>query len=251
MNRRGTLLLVHGGFHGSWCWREWQPALSAQGWRCRPVNLPGHGPHRLPPDMFARLGIGDYAAALARAAVDDGGGACVLVGHSLGGLVVQAAQEKIKPRAIVLLATSPLRAVAGLARPPVPVGQPVPPPSRREMVRRWYSRPAAPAFGSYSRVHRMLRPESPTALNDCYLNRIDVPAARCPVLVIGSTLDERHERGEVDARTARYHRDAMLYLDSNHGHAMCLEEDSMPIVRVITNWLAQTVPVGTRRIGRP
>ena len=109
------------------------------------------------------------------------------------------------------------------------------------MIKRWYHRPAAPEFGSLSQIHQMLQPESPAALNDCYLNRIDAPPARCPVLVIGSALDERHERGEVDARTARYHR-ATLHLDSSHGHAMCLEEDSMPIIRMITSWLDTVVP---------
>lgn len=230
---------MHGGFHGSWCWRGWQRLLTARNWDCLPVSLPGHDRHRLAASTFARLGIADYAAAVAGTAAGVEGP--VLIGHSLGGLVIQACQRQIAPRAMVLLTTSPVQAVARSTRPPVPPGRLVLPPGRREMIQRWYRRPVAPEFGSFGAIHRLLQPESPAALNDCYRNRIDAPRARCPVLVIGSALDERHERGEVDARTARYHR-ATLHLDSSHGHAMCLEEDSMPIVRVITSWLDTVVP---------
>jgi pimeloyl-ACP methyl ester carboxylesterase len=37
---RRNVLLVHGAWHGSWCWERLAPELSAQGWNVATVDLP-------------------------------------------------------------------------------------------------------------------------------------------------------------------------------------------------------------------
>ncbi len=37
---RGNLLLVHGAWHGSWCWDLLVPELVARGWTPSAVDLP-------------------------------------------------------------------------------------------------------------------------------------------------------------------------------------------------------------------
>ena len=70
-----TFCLVHGAWHGAWCWERLIPELEALGHSAVAVDLPSHEPD---------AGFAEYAAALAPAAE----GADALVGHSLSGLTI-------------------------------------------------------------------------------------------------------------------------------------------------------------------
>lgn len=81
------LLFVHGAWHGAWCWERVLPYVAARGHDGYAVSLRGHGGS--PPRRSLRLTtLGDYvedvAAAVARVGRDP-----ILVGHSMGALVVE------------------------------------------------------------------------------------------------------------------------------------------------------------------
>ena len=84
-----TFILVHGAWHGAWCWRHVVPALAARGHRVLAPDLPGHGADPAPP---AAQNLDDYANRV-RELLAGGDEPVVLVGHSLGGLVVAAVAE--------------------------------------------------------------------------------------------------------------------------------------------------------------
>jgi pimeloyl-ACP methyl ester carboxylesterase len=73
-----TFGLVHGGFHGGWCWDRLIPELAARGHEAVAMDMPID-------DADATLS--DYVASVvdALAAVEE---PVVLVGHSMGGLVI-------------------------------------------------------------------------------------------------------------------------------------------------------------------
>jgi pimeloyl-ACP methyl ester carboxylesterase len=240
------LLLVHGGFHAGWYWTVWGPALAARGWRCAAVDLPGHGGSRLSGGRLARQSVRDYAAAVRRAA-DALGPGCVLVGHSLGGLVAQVVGSAGRIAAQVLVCPSPLAAVARLRFPLVPTGRPVPPPDLEGMRSRWFRRPPHKAVGNLGAVHRRLGPESPVALNERYTNQVDAPRSTCPTLVIGTQADPRHEDGRLERRTAAYHRDADLLMHASHGHDLCVEEGTEEVLGQVAAWLEEQSPHRHRR----
>lgn len=73
-----TLGLVHGGLHGAWCWSLLIPELEKLGHRAVAVDLPITDP---------QAGGLAYATA-ARDAFQDCPDDMVLVGHSMGGLVI-------------------------------------------------------------------------------------------------------------------------------------------------------------------
>ncbi|MGA0961421.1 MAG: alpha/beta hydrolase [Ilumatobacteraceae bacterium] len=80
-----NVLLVHGAWHGAWCWAPLQQALDEMGISSHAIDLPGHGisPHPLG-DLH-----GDAAAvveALNTLPTDT-----LLVGHSYGGAVISQA----------------------------------------------------------------------------------------------------------------------------------------------------------------
>jgi pimeloyl-ACP methyl ester carboxylesterase len=82
-------VLVHGSWQGAWCWREVVTRLEAQGHRAVPIDLPGHGADRTPPESVT---LQNYTDAIVDAVrrLDE---PPILVGHSLGGIVSLAAEE--------------------------------------------------------------------------------------------------------------------------------------------------------------
>ena len=89
-----TFVLVHGAWHGAWCWRRLVPLLAAAGQNVLAPDLPGHGADPAPP---AGQGLADYVARVLQV-IASCDGPVVLVGHSLGGLVVAAVAEAMPER---------------------------------------------------------------------------------------------------------------------------------------------------------
>jgi pimeloyl-ACP methyl ester carboxylesterase len=77
---RPTLVFVHGGWHGSWCWAPVRQILEERGWATVAVELPTvHAADK------AALGMTADADAV-RVAVDAVDGDVVVVAHSYGGV---------------------------------------------------------------------------------------------------------------------------------------------------------------------
>jgi len=82
-----SFLLVHGAWHGGWCWDRLAPHLAAAGHRVQSPDLPGHGEDRTP---RWRVTLSHYVEAvheIARAEAEP----VIAVGHSMGGLVLSQA----------------------------------------------------------------------------------------------------------------------------------------------------------------
>lgn len=82
------IVLVHGAWSTGATWAALAPLLEAAGHAVTALTLPGHGDDPTPPDQ---VGLSDYAAHVAQ--VLRAGPPAVLVGHSMGGMVISAAAE--------------------------------------------------------------------------------------------------------------------------------------------------------------
>ena len=83
------VVLVHGAWHGAWCWSAVQARLDQRGIASLAVDLPGHGASSEPLG-----GLHDDAAAVTALLdhlADRNTGPVVLVGHSYGGAVITQA----------------------------------------------------------------------------------------------------------------------------------------------------------------
>ena len=103
---RIPILFVHGAYVGAWCWEEhflgW---FAAHGFPAYAVSLRGHGASA-GRERLDRFGISDYADDLA-GAVAQLPRPPVLVGHSMGALVVQKYLEQAGAPAAVLACPVP------------------------------------------------------------------------------------------------------------------------------------------------
>ena len=84
-----TFLLIHGAWHGGWCWERLVPELEARGHAAHAPALPGHGGDPADP---AGVGLDDYVERVA-STLRELPEPAMVVGHSMGGMVVSAAAE--------------------------------------------------------------------------------------------------------------------------------------------------------------
>lgn len=105
-SRKAPLLFVHGAWHGPWCWDEhFLDFFAARGYRSLAVSLRGHGKSPAPKRMRF-CSIADFVDDVASVA-DSLPEPPLVIGHSLGGFVVQKYLESHEAPAAVLLASAP------------------------------------------------------------------------------------------------------------------------------------------------
>lgn len=85
-----TFLFVHGAWHAGWCWETIEPPLQKLGYGTIAPDLPGHGIRKEP---IADQTLDSYADDIVRL-LDQQPEPVILVGHSMGGVVVTMAAER-------------------------------------------------------------------------------------------------------------------------------------------------------------
>lgn len=204
------IVLIHGAWHGPWCWDDVAAELRSRGHEVQAVTLPGHdhpGDHRR---IWNR--ISQYVDAV-DTAVADLSAPPMLVGHSMGGYTVQRYLETKTAAAGVLVASVPWR---GTLRPNLRAIRRRPRPTLLAAMTLDYSRmvadaglvrelfftPETPDDTVASAVAR-LQNESALAINTMAARRIRTGKITTPMFVIGAEGDavfsvaEQHELGEV------------------------------------------------------
>jgi pimeloyl-ACP methyl ester carboxylesterase len=90
-----TFVLVHGAWHGGWCWRRVADLLAAKGHRVFAPTLTGLGErsHLLDAKVGLDTHIDDVVNVIKWERLSD----VVLVGHSYGGVIISGVAEKVLP----------------------------------------------------------------------------------------------------------------------------------------------------------
>ena len=89
-----TFVLVHGAWHGAWCWRRVARLLAANNHEVFTPTLTGvaERSHLLKPDIDLDMQILDVVNEMQWRQLTD----VVLIGHSYGGMVVSGVAEKME-----------------------------------------------------------------------------------------------------------------------------------------------------------
>lgn len=231
--KRTPLLMVHGAFHGWWAYRRWLGTFAALGFPSYALSWRGHeGSAPLTSQQLCATGMADYADDVqsAMAAI---GEPLVVIGHSLGGLVAQmVAARSPNVRALVLVGSAGPAALGATRDFEWPENTPLmfpPDRMRRSMFHEIDD-------GEFAAIYGRLVPESPRALNESGLARIDIPrdAIRAPVLIVGTQYDGigLHKS---EAIAAHYGADLVDVPGTSHD---CLVEDAgLDAAHEVLRWL--------------
>ena len=84
-----TYVLIHGSWHGAWCWEKVVALLEERRHRVVAPDLPGHGQDETPPSEVTLRSCADSVCAV----LDSLEEPAILVGHSTGGHVITQAAE--------------------------------------------------------------------------------------------------------------------------------------------------------------
>lgn len=95
-------ILLHGAWHGSWCWKYIVPELTAQGHTVMAPDLPGHGENTLPFEEITLATYVDYVSAI----MDKLDQPVTLVGHSMAGIILSQLGENIPDQIAQLIYVS-------------------------------------------------------------------------------------------------------------------------------------------------
>ncbi|PSR54991.1 hypothetical protein AHMF7605_16510 [Adhaeribacter arboris] len=94
-----TYLFVHGAWHGAWCWDKVIPLVQAKGHTAIAIELPGHGQDI---ERTSEVSLKDYVNAVMKTA-NEQEGEVLLVGHSMAGMVISQAAEKLGSKKVSAL----------------------------------------------------------------------------------------------------------------------------------------------------
>ena len=94
--QRKTFVLVHGTWHGGWCWVRVADRLRAQGHRVITPTATGCGEraHLIEPDTGLETHITDILAAIEWEELDE----VILIGHSFSGITITGVADRIPER---------------------------------------------------------------------------------------------------------------------------------------------------------
>ncbi len=246
------LLFIHGAYTAAWCWAEhFLPYFAQAGFNCQALSLSGHGASRRR-DHLDSYSVDDYLNDVAEVAallpVPP-----VLIGHSMGGFVVQKYLEHHPAAAAVLICSVPPQGLAASAfgmlfsRPNLFVdlnglmsGGHVALSSLQEAL---FAQPVS--MDDLGRYVRLAQPESHRAIWDMMLLNLPniqrviehLPRQREDLRVMGAELDLIIPTSLVEMTARSYGVNAKLY--PGMGHGLMLERDWKIVAQDLIDWLGE------------
>ncbi|MFL0206897.1 alpha/beta hydrolase [Aquirufa sp. 2-AUSEE-184A6] len=231
-----TIVFVHGMAHGAWCWEEhFIPYFEKLGYNCVAFDLPGHevqGSTRR-----ISYSLGDYVKALHRV-VADLEAPPIIIGHSMGGMILQHFLKTGTCKKAVLLGSVPPEGVlAASFRVLLRYPGVIPYLISRDLV------------GAFTRFPKLI-------LNDPALSERYAPLmcaesfvaylglmlpfhhrTSVPLLVVGGSADGLITIQEF-ANTAKLYK-AKLEIIKGGSHDLMLDKDFEKTAEVIKSWLEE------------
>ena len=93
---RKGIILVHGSFHGGWCWERVAPALKKQGFRVYTPTLPGLAEND--GHDVRKITLNDHISAVVELIDQERVDEVVLVGHSHAGFVITGVVDRVRSK---------------------------------------------------------------------------------------------------------------------------------------------------------
>lgn len=230
-----TIVFVHGMCHGAWCWEEYFiPYFEQLGYHCIAFDLPGHAQQGS--TKAIHFSLDDYVNALADI-VDRLEEDPIIVGHSMGGMILQKFLAKGRCKKAILMSSVPPSGVLL--------------PSLRVLINHpgafkyLFQANLLGVFKRYPHLMFSLHVRSAYYANKmcsesfwAYLQLL-IPIGRLkkrmPMLVMGGTEDQLISVSEFEQTAKKY--GAKLSLLEGGSHDLMLESDCQKYVDAIHSWI--------------
>ncbi len=247
------IVLVHGSCHTAECWHHFQEAFAQAGYRSLAINLRGHG-NSYGREALLRTRLQDYVSDVEQVVIEKVSRPFVLVGHSVGGYVVQSylyQADLPRPAGAVLLASPTITqvqrvrpdlksvlpysglflrmAITGNARALYPTPK---------ETRRWFFTPDTPQE-IVDDCFRHLQDDSIRASFDSSRlpspEKQGRPPGETPMLLLGADRDTFFPPSSIQASASAYNADAMIFL--NRGHDLMLDQGWKEVADYMVQWM--------------
>lgn len=238
------ILFIHGGFYAAWSWEFFLPYFAKNGYTSHALSLRGHG-NSEGAENLRWTSLSDYVSDVVQV-VKQLGQPPVLIGHSMGGMIVQKYLESYQIPAAVLLASAPPSGLVPLVlriftRYPLEF-------IKANLTLNLYNLMADPdrfrsLLFSQDIPEKELREHHSQISNESYRAFVDMmflnlPRPKkikpTPLLVLGAKDDFMVTAREVEATARVYDTQAIF---SGVGHTMILEKDWQSVADQILDWL--------------
>lgn len=240
------LLFVHGAYVGGWCWGEnFLPYFAALGYRTHAIDLCRTGRGFTP-----SASLSDYLGALEKAVMALGESP-VLIGHSMGGYLVQKYLSQHPAQAAILMASVPPQ---GLVPATAWLALTNPLLFQQLQMMQWFGPGVVFALYGVNGGRRPLfsphladdmvmkyaaraQQESPQAIFEMTLPLHSRAVDTAPVnaLVMGARLDSLMPASAIHATARKFDTEAVFIPEL--GHAMMLDHHWQDAAAVIQDWL--------------
>jgi pimeloyl-ACP methyl ester carboxylesterase len=240
------LLFIHGAWHAAWCWEYFLDFFAEKGYHAFAVSLRGHGGSASSKKLRG-CSLADFLDDVKSAAATLPARP-VVIGHSLGGLIVQKYLESNAAPAGVLMASAPPQ---GSRRFTMQVMRRYPWFTARSLVtgdaaygfttpvvaRELFFSARTPECDVVRHAARLGNESHRVSLDALFLNLPKPQRVTTPLLVLGAEHDGCITRAEVNATAAAYGTVAEFF--AGMGHDMMIEPGWEEVAARIESWLTE------------
>ena len=235
-DKKGTIVFCHGAWHDARCWQPtMMPFFAEQGYDCIAPSYRNHGQSEAEGSLKFRR-ISEYVADIQSVVSELGGQRVCLIGHSMGGLVVQKFLEKYPDRidkAVLLSSVPPhgawratlknaahyplsfLKANATLSLYPF-IDTP------EKFRKHFYTEGVAE--GDLQQLFAQAQDESFAAFLDMLVLNLPKPSKiKTPIMVIGGGKDYIFSKSDILKTAKAYNTTALIF--ENEAHNLFLEQN--------------------------
>ena len=233
------LLFQHGAWHGAWCWDLWMGYFASLGYEVHAISLPGHGKSSQNKHINLYM-LQNYVDVLAEE-IEKVSPKPVVIGHSMGGAIVQRYLETHQLPGAVLLATLPSSGMFMMTarfarRHPLDTLIQIltlnlsfkTPEIAQELFLNPKTEIDVPAF------HKRLVREA-MGLQRLWFPLTKVNAEKTPVLVVGAEKDNIFTVEEQKATAKKYNAPCVII--KNQAHNLMMESAWRETADVVNDWL--------------
>lgn len=241
--KEDTIIFVHGAWHGKWCWDKYfRQEFTKNGYDVITFDLPGHSNNGKIKGIN-KYSIRDYVNSL-KEEVNKLKNAPIIIGHSMGGLILQKYLEENTCKKAIFLASVP---PSGILK------------ATLKFAKRWYLYESLLSRDLYGIINTeqkckdaffsddipedelkeytsKLCSESFKAYLEMVVPKVKVTKnSKIPILVIGAKNDNIITMDD-NKKTAKKYNAELINVD-NIAHDMMLDKNHEKVSQQIINWL--------------